>query len=131
LGVVEVPEANWRRMGPLGSGALMVHGALCRLLWLAVNVHASLLERPGGWMQNRQAEVQRICCRGQTAEVLSGVEKFLWENSDGLLHWLDAQFGGRTHPFEQAAIQFERDALEGFWESRKNRKGVDRQLNLL
>ena len=37
LSVVETPEPDWRRFGPLGSGAIHLQRALSRLLWLALN----------------------------------------------------------------------------------------------
>jgi predicted GIY-YIG superfamily endonuclease len=127
FGVTEVPETGWQRLGPLGSGAYHLRRALGCLLWLAVNPGSAVNELPSGWIHGKFGQVASILC-GEVTAALSG---FLWETSDEFVPWLEAQFTGRTHPFERAMIDGELETLKEF-SIRRGRKGrIRRQLALL
>ena len=49
LGVVETPEPDWSRFGPLNGSAQSLYHSLARLLWLAVNPSRACTELPPGW----------------------------------------------------------------------------------
>src|SRR5262245_19107752 len=53
--VNEVPPLGWERFGSLGGYAARLHGAIVRLLWMALNPHAGFSRLPHGWVLNRFA----------------------------------------------------------------------------
>src|SRR6201999_1777893 len=88
LAVMEVPEAGWRRYGPLGCIATELQGALCRLLWLAVNSDRELSSLPVGWAQARFDEKTTLCCGQYTEKVIGLLDAFFWNEAQEFLFWL-------------------------------------------
>ncbi len=131
LGMVEIPGTGWRRFGPLGARALPLHQSLARLLWLALNPAAGIMELPAGWSQGRLPEPVSIPCGAQVAGILAGLEKFFWAGPGEILAWLGPRLDGRTHPFERAAIGADLEQLQDFSQMREDRKPPGGQLALL
>jgi hypothetical protein len=131
LAVTDVPQAGWRRFGPLGGGAGHLHAALARLLWLAANPGRAFGELPAGWAQGRMAGSVTIECGPLAADVAGALEAFFWEASDGFALWLGAQFAARVHPFERAVLEADLETLKEFSVRGKQGGGERLQLALL
>jgi excinuclease UvrABC nuclease subunit len=131
LGVVETPEPDWRRFGPLNGSAVGLQRSLARLLWLALNPTRACTELPAGWAQNKLLGRVVIDCRKLTREIEAGLPGFFWQSADEFLMWLGRQFCERTHSFERAVIESEMKTLKEFSAGQKQAAGSDRQLALL
>jgi predicted GIY-YIG superfamily endonuclease len=131
LGVADVPEAGWQRFGPLGGGGRHLHGALSRLLWLAMNPGRSFVELPAGWARGDLAEAVKIQCGHSAAEVAGVLAAFFWGRPEGLAPWFAARVGTRAHPFERAVVEGDLKILQDF-SARQGPSGKNRrQLALL
>ncbi|HXC98038.1 MAG TPA: nucleotide excision repair endonuclease [Verrucomicrobiae bacterium] len=131
LAVTDVPEASWRRFGPLGSSAGHLRGTLLRLLWLAMNPARSFAELPTGWARGNFPEGAAIDCSPLAAEISGLLDTFFWESSDTLAFWLGSRFTTRIHPFERGVIDGELEALNEFSTKRVQSENSGRQLALL
>jgi predicted GIY-YIG superfamily endonuclease len=131
LALVEVPEANWLRYGPMNSSARVLHQACCRLLWLALNPEASIAELPTGWGCGRLPDAAAIHCGSELEDVLAGLKQFFWEDPAIFLAWLGCRLAGRTNPFEQAVIGADLEPLQNFSLKRKVRVSAGEQMALL
>ena len=70
----EIPPLGWERFGSLGGYAPRLHGAVVRLLWLALNPQAGFSRLPHGWAQNRFALPVTIACDAREAETRRALE---------------------------------------------------------
>ncbi len=131
LGVVEVPEPNWHRFGPLNSSARLLHQSCCRLLWLALNPKLSVTELPVGWGLNRLPDSIFIHCGNELEDALVGLKKFFWEDSAVFLAWLGSRLGQRTNSFERTAIAADWEPLQNFSTKRRGQISSGNQLALL
>jgi len=131
LGMVETPEPDWRRYGPLNGGARGMYRALARLLWLAVNPNRACTELPPGWVQGELAPRVLIDCQDTAAEIATVLAAFFWQSPDKLLLWLGARFSERTHRFERALIDSEMETLKEFAAKHERPPVAGRQLGLL
>jgi len=131
LTVVETPGADWRRFGPLGSGALYLQRTLSRLLWLALNPTRAFAELPTGWAQDKFMRETSIPCGESVGQAVAALESFFWHGADSFLDWLASRFTPRTHPFERRAIEEELECLKEFQAMPKLKEKARRQLALL
>ncbi len=131
LSVVETPEPDWRRFGPLNGSAHVVHGSLTRLLWLAINPGRACTELPPGWSQGNLAPCVTIDCRDSAAETAVVLEAFFWQAPDEFLLWLGSRFAERTHPFERSVIESEIETLKEFSAKHEQAPAAGRQMALL
>ena len=131
LGVVETPEPNWRRFGPLNGSAMGLHHSLARLLWLAVNPGRACTELPPGWTQGKLAPRVLIDCQDSANETAAALAAFFWQSPDNFVRWLGLRFSDRTHPFERAVIESEMETLKEFSTKREQSPVRGRQLPLL
>ena len=129
IGVVETPEPGWRRFGPLGGSAVGLHGALARLLWLAVNPNRTFAELPAGWARGSFRDRTLVHCGPSSAEVMGLLDAYFWDSVVPLLDWLGAQCSARTARFERTVIDAELETLQTFAE--KQPKPASQQLALL
>jgi hypothetical protein len=129
MAVVETPECGWRRFGPLGGAAASLHGALARLLWLAVNPNRAVAELPAGWARGGFRSPTLVQCGPGIAEVLVRLDAYFWESVAPLVEWLGSQCSGRAAPFERAVIDAELETLRTFAE--KQPQPASQQLALI
>jgi predicted GIY-YIG superfamily endonuclease len=130
IGVMEVPEAGWRRAGPFNSAASVVHECMVRLSWLACNPQVPVAQLHEGWLQGRVPAVVEICRGAAAVEVLTGIEGFFWNGAPDFVAWLEFKLRERTHPFERAAIAADIEQLSHFL-SKAVRPVAGTQLGLL
>lgn len=114
LSVAETPEPDWRRFGPLGSGAVHLQRALSRLLWLAFNPARGLADLPAGWVHGRFMGTTTLHCGGAADEIRIALETLFWGRPDEFMTWLSSKFAKRISAFECSAIQSEMEILEDF-----------------
>jgi predicted GIY-YIG superfamily endonuclease len=126
LGVVDVPEIGWERFGPLGGGAHSLHGALARLLWLALNPRRTVVELPAGWARGEMPGLASIQCGNASAEVGRVLAALFWEAPEVFAAWLAERIGVPTHPFERAILEEDLTAVTEF-SARLARSGKHRQ----
>jgi excinuclease UvrABC nuclease subunit len=131
LGVVETPEPDWRRFGPVNGSAHGLYHSLARLLWLAVNPGRACTELPPGWTQGNFAPSVTIDCRSFSNETTAALASFFWQSPDNFLLWLGERFSERTHPFERSVIKSEIETLKEFSTKREHSPVAGRQLALL
>jgi predicted GIY-YIG superfamily endonuclease len=131
LAVTEVPEAGWRRFGPLGSSVCHLRGSLLRLLWLTTNPERSPAELPAGWARGNFPEGAAINCGPAAVEIAGRIDACFWEAPESLVFWLGSRFAARTHPFERSVIDAELEALTEFSAKRAQSGNNGRQLALL
>ncbi len=131
LTVVETPGADWRRFGPMGSGAFHLQHTLSRLLWLALNPTRAFAELPAGWARGDSMEQTSINCGEAVGKVVAALEAFFWNEAAPFLLWLESQFAARTHPFDCQAVQAELEGLKEFGAKQKLKEQDRRQLALL
>ncbi len=131
LGIVETPEPAWRRFGPLNSIAVALHQSLSRLLWLALNPQASVIQLPIGWGRGGFGDRASFHCGGQVAKILNQLEKFFWGSSNEFFAWLVKQLGGRMHCFERAVVEADLERVREFAGHRTAQVQASGQLALL
>lgn len=131
LGVVETPEPDWRRFGPLNGSAHGLYHSLARLLWLANNPGRACTEMPTGWTQGDFAPCVRIDCQESAAETAAALAAFFWQSSEDFLLWLGSRFSQRTHPFERSVIESEMETLMEYSTKPGQKSAAGRQLALL
>jgi excinuclease UvrABC nuclease subunit len=129
--VVETPEADWRRFGPMGSSAFHLQRTISRLLWLAMNPERAFAELPAGWARGQYMEKASINCRESVGEVVAVLESFFWSQPDAMLSWLRAKFTARAGAFERGVIESELESLKEFSAKQKPDAQSRRQLALL
>jgi predicted GIY-YIG superfamily endonuclease len=129
--VVETPEPDWRRFGPLGRNAIHLQRTLARLLWLALNPTRGLTDLPAGWAHGRFMDTASLHCGVSAAEVSAALETFFWGQSDHFLLWLGSKFTERTIPFDRGVIQSELEILEEFGSKQLSKEKSRQQLALL
>jgi excinuclease UvrABC nuclease subunit len=131
LGVVETPEPDWRRFGPLKGSAHGLYRSLARLLWLAVNPGRACTELPPGWIQDNLAPSVTIDCRESADETAAALAAYFWQSPDEFLFWLGSRFSQRTHLFERSVIESEMKTLREFFSKREQAAAAGHQLALL
>ena len=131
LTVAEVPEAGWRRFGPLGNSACILRRSLLRLLWLATNPERSFVELPPGWARGNFAGDAAVDCGPFAAEIAGRIDAFFWESPETLVFWLGSRFTARIHPFERGVIDAEFKILNEFSVKRVQPENGRAQLALL
>ena len=132
LSVHEIPPVGWERFGSLGGSAPRLHGALVRLLWLALNPQAGFSRLPHGWAHNRFALPVRIVCGAREAEIRLVLENLFWGQTENCVAWLRVSIGDKLSTFEQAAMLADLEEIEGFATSyRDSRATSSNQLALL
>ncbi len=131
LGVVETPEPDWRRFGPLNGSAHGVYCSLARLLWLAVNPGRAWIERPPGWTQGNLAPRVTIDCQDAANETVAALDAYFWHAPNDFLLWLGSRFTRRTHLFERSVIESEIETLKEFSAKHEKSPVAGRQLALL
>jgi predicted GIY-YIG superfamily endonuclease len=130
LGITEVPEPHWRRLGPLNGSAWAVHHALVRLLWLATTLkpYAAI---PAGWAQGRFPDTVTLSCGAQSGDILAGLEHYFWQTPETFLAFLENRCSERTHPFERTVIATDMETLQTFAQKRDAQRHESNQLALL
>src|SRR5439155_797844 len=131
LSVVETPEPDWQRFGPLGSGAVHLQRALARLLWLALNPARELAGLPPGWAHGRFMDSVTLHCGGSTDGVRAALDMLFWGRPGEFMSWLGWKFAERVSAFERNAIQSDLEALENFGSKQTAETDNRRQLWLL
>ena len=116
LTVMETPQPGSQRFGPLGGGAIYLHRALARLLWLAVNPEKAICQMPAGWMKGDAMETASIQCGAEVAETRIAFENYFFGEPERFLLWLGEKFGHRIVPFERQLIAAELEVLQEFAE---------------
>jgi predicted GIY-YIG superfamily endonuclease len=129
--VVETPGADWRRFGPMGSGAFQLQCTMSRLLWLALNSTRAFAELPAGWVRGDFMETTSIKCGESVGEVVAVLESFFWRELDPFLLWLESKLAVRTSPFERQAVEAELENLKEFGAKPRLNEEERRQLALL
>jgi len=131
LSVHEVPPLRWERFGPLGGQAPYLHGALVRLLWLALHPEAGFSQLPYGWARNRFALPVAISCEQREEEIRWTLESLCWGQADACLAWLRDSMEERLLPFECAAMLADLETVESFAATYRGGKADNHQLSLL
>jgi len=130
--VQEIPPLGWERFGSLGGYAPRLHGAVVRLLWLALHPQAGFSRLPHGWAQNRFALPVTIACGTREAEIRRALESLCWGRLDDFSAWLLAATGADLPAFERAARQSDLEEIENFTTSYRNGRATSsRQLAVL
>ena len=131
LTVVEAPGADWRRFGPMGSGAVPLQRTLSRLLWLALNPTRSFAELPVGWGRGEFMERTSIPCGALVGKVVALLECFFWKEAEPFLGWLGSKLTARTPLFDRQVVEAEWESLKEFGAQPKLKEADRRQLALL
>ncbi len=131
LAVTEVPEAAWRRFGPMGGNAVHLRATLLRLVWLAMYPSRDFAELPSGWARGNIPADAALDCGPESAEIVKFVDGFFWESPDAFLLWLGSRFAGRIHPFERGVIEAGLEVLKEFSTKQAQPEQSARQLALL
>ncbi|MFZ0826029.1 MAG: GIY-YIG nuclease family protein [Verrucomicrobiia bacterium] len=131
LGVVETPESNWRRFGPLNGSARGLYRSLVRLLWLALNPGRPLSEIPLGWLSGDLPATVAIECGKSAEEVAAALDRFFWHSPQDFVAWLGSRFCERIHPFERTLIDSESEIVGEFFSRKQAQSEVRHQLVLL
>ena len=118
--VHETPPLGWERFGSLGGYAPRLHGAVVRLLWLALNPQAGFSRLPHGWAQNRFALPVTIACGAREAEIRQALESLCWGRPEEFSEWLRASAEVNLPPFEQAAMRSDLEEIENFAATDRN-----------
>jgi len=129
--VQEIPPLGWERFGSLGGYAPRLHGAVVRLLWLALNPQAGFSRLPHGWAQNRFALPVTIACDAREAETRRALENLCWGQAEAFSAWVLASTEANLPAFERAAMQSDLEEIENFTASYRNGRAANRQLALL
>jgi hypothetical protein len=131
LSVHEVPPLRWERFGPLGGQALYLHGALARLLWLALRPQTGFSQLPHGWAHSNFALPVAIDCGPRAEEIRRALESLCWGQADACLTWLRDCVEEGLPPFEHAAMLADLETVESFAATYRAAKAGGRQLALL
>ncbi len=128
--VHEVPPLGWERFGSLGGYASRLHGAVVRLLWLALNPQAGFSRLPHGWARNRFALPVTLACGEREAEIRLVLENLFWGQAEEFSAWLLASVGADLPAFERTALLADLEEIENFAASYRDGKAGS-QLALL
>lgn len=131
MAVVETPEPQWQRYGPLGGNAIYLHRTLSRMMWLACHPDRGINELPAGWIQGRLMEATMFDCRDMADEALDALANYFWGSPDEFLLWLGAKFACRILPFERALIEADIEVLTEFGGKNTSKVNGHSQLALL
>jgi predicted GIY-YIG superfamily endonuclease len=131
LGVVETPEPDWRRFGPLNGSARELHSSLVRLIWLALNRDRPASELPVGWLRSDLPATVTIQCGQSTEEIATALDTFFWRSPQDFVLWLGSRFCERIHAFERIVIESELEILRKFSAKQKQAVRNVSQLALL
>ena len=127
----EIPPLGWERFGSLGGYAPRLHGAVARLLWLALNPQAGFSRLPHGWARNRFALPVTIACGAREAEIRQALENLFWGKAEDFSAWLLASVGADLPAFERAALLADLEEIENFAASYRAGIASSSQLALL
>lgn len=131
LGVVETPETDWRRFGPLNGSAHELHHSLARLFWLALNPGLPVSSLPVGWLPGDVPTTVTIQCGQSTEEVAATLDTYFWHSPQDLVLWLGSRFCDRIHPFERAVIDSQLEIVGEFFSRKQFPAEARFQLALL
>jgi predicted GIY-YIG superfamily endonuclease len=131
LGVVETPETDWRRFGPLNGSAHGLHRSLARLFWLALNPGRPVSDLPVGWLPGDLPTTVTIHCGQFAEEVAAVLDTFFWRSPQDFVLWLGSRFCDRIHPFERAVIDSQLEILSEFFSRKQLLAEMRLQLALL
>ena len=112
--VDEVPPLGWERFGSLGAYAPRLHGAIVRLVWVALNPQAGFSRLPHGWARSGFALPATIACGERQAEVRLALEHLFWGAPGECVRWFRASFDEKLPPFEQTAMLADLEEIESF-----------------
>ncbi len=126
--VDEIPPLGWDRFGSLGGYAPRLHGAVVRLLWLALNPEAGFSQLPLGWARNRFALPVTIACGTRGAEIRLALGHLFWRKPEDFSAWLQSSINGNLPVFDQAALLAD---LEGIASVANSDRGVAARSNQL
>ncbi len=130
LGVVETPETDWRRFGPLNGSANGLYCSLVRLLWLAINPGRPLSDVPLGWLSGELPPMVAFQCCHTVGEVADALDALFWGPPQDFVLWLGTHVCERTHLFERNVINSHLEIVGEF--ARKQLPAeTRRQLDLL
>ena len=131
LSVDEVPPLGWERFGTLGRYASRLHGALVRLLWLALNPQHGFSQLPQGWTRDHFPLPVTIGCGARIQEIRSALEHVFWGKPEAFMAWLMVTVAARLPAFDRAAMLADLEAIEHFTASYRKGKSESAQLALL
>lgn len=131
LSVDEVPPLGWERFGTLGGYAPRLHGAVVRLLWLALNPQAGFSQLPHGWTSTRLPLPVTIGCGARIREIRSALENVFWGKPGAFTDWLMATVATRLPAFDRAAVLADLEEINYFTASYRGSKSDSAQLALL
>jgi hypothetical protein len=131
LSLHEVPPLGWERFGPLGGHASHLHGALVRLLWLALHPPAGFSRLPHGWAHNNFALPITIDCGPRVEEIRCVLENLFWGQPETFMVWLRDPLDDSLPPFEQAAMLADVEIVDSFAATYLAGSAGNRQLALL
>ena len=131
LGLVETPEPDWRRFGPLNGSAQGLHRSLARLLWLALNPGWPISDLPLGWLRGDLPAPATIQCGRSAEAVAAALDTFFWRSPEDFVLWLGSRFGERIHPFERTFITSQLEIIGEFSSRQHPPAASRRQMALL
>jgi predicted GIY-YIG superfamily endonuclease len=105
LAVTEAPDASWRLHGPLGAGAVALHSALARLLWIAVHPELGFAALPFGWAHGQREKEAVLHCGLMIELIASNLEKLLTGQATAFSDWIRWRLPGNLHPFEKSSME--------------------------
>lgn len=129
--VQETPPLDWERFGSLGRYASRLHGALVRLLWLALHPQAGFSRLPHGWAQNRFALPVTIDCGMREVEIRRALDNLFWVQAEAFPAWVLACVEADLPAFERNALTADLEEIENFTASYRVGQPGNAQLALL
>jgi predicted GIY-YIG superfamily endonuclease len=116
LAVTETPEADWRHIGQIGSGARFLHVVLARLLWFATHPEGGFAGLPSGWVHGELQNPTTIHSKAETESALNAAMENLCTNRlEPFCQWLRSLLRDGAHPFEKAAMEAELEFVSEFF----------------
>ena len=115
LAVTETPAPDGRRLGPLGSGAVVLRVVLVRLLWFAVHPDLGIAGMPAGWARGMLENPAIIPRKTGDQEVNSFVEGLFAGQIEAFCHWIRTRMKDGLHPFEKTAVEADLEFMEDFF----------------
>ncbi len=111
LAVAGAADPGWHSHGPLGGAAIILHGVLARLLWLAVHPQLGIAGLPVGWVHGRLDAAAVIHCGAMIEPVAASLQKLRSGQTEPFCDWIRARLPGDLHPFEKAAVEADLELL--------------------
>jgi hypothetical protein len=131
IAVQETPAAGWGRLGPLGSGARRLCGALVRLLWLSLNPDSGYAGLPRGWAGGEMGDPARLPCGHRFEELRTALETGFCRQPETFVLWVASALPAGVSAFEHAALRADCEIIQKL-AVQQNRKNTEPdQLPLL